>query len=80
MHGWNNPLPPVAQSLKPGCHFTEPSADGVIERYKLRGTVFKGRRPTGDEDTWVVIEPVAQAVVVLENLTRPAVLPARLPP
>ncbi|MFE7652506.1 hypothetical protein ACFU6M_06205 [Streptomyces bottropensis] len=58
-----------AQSLKPGCHFTEPSADGVIERHKLRGTVFKGRRPTGDEDTWVVIEPVAQAVAVLESLT-----------
>ncbi|WP_330436274.1 hypothetical protein OIC43_42510 [Streptomyces sp. NBC_00825] len=58
-----------AQSLKPGCHFTERSVDGVIERHKLRGTVFKGRQPTGDEDTWVVIEPVAQAVAVLESLT-----------
>ncbi|WP_371095155.1 hypothetical protein [Streptomyces sanglieri] len=58
-----------AQSLKPGCHFTEPSADGVIERHKVRGTVFKGRQPTGDEDSWVVIEPVAEAVTVLESLT-----------
>ncbi|MFI6728030.1 hypothetical protein NRF20_37225 [Streptomyces sp. R-74717] len=60
-----------AQSLKPGCHFITPSADGVIERRKVRGTVFKGRQPTGDEDSWVVIEPVAQAVTVLENLTAP---------
>ncbi|WP_329359905.1 hypothetical protein [Streptomyces anulatus] len=58
-----------AQSLKPGCHFTEPSPDGVLERHKLRSTVFKHREATGEEDTWVVIEPVAEAVAVLEKLT-----------
>ncbi|MGW9642433.1 hypothetical protein ACWHAU_25320 [Streptomyces albidoflavus] len=58
-----------AQSLKPGCHFTEPSADGVVERHKVRGTVFKGRQATGDEDSWVVIEPVVDAVRVMESLT-----------
>ncbi|MGV9758339.1 hypothetical protein ACWDUC_21255 [Streptomyces tricolor] len=58
-----------AQSLKPGCHFTTASEDGIIERHKLRGKVFKGRQPTGDEDTWVVIEPAAEAVAVMERLT-----------
>ncbi|MFB0627599.1 hypothetical protein [Streptomyces sp. AB3(2024)] len=58
-----------AQSLKPGCHFTTASQDGIIERHKVRGKVFKGRQPVGDEDTWVVIEPVAQAVAVMESLT-----------
>ncbi|MFF2861456.1 hypothetical protein ACFVSX_16350 [Streptomyces rubiginosohelvolus] len=58
-----------AQSLKPGCHFTTASEDGIIERHKLRGKVFKGRQSVGDEDTWVVIEPVAEAVAVMESLT-----------
>ncbi|MFE7531452.1 hypothetical protein ACFU7Y_37960 [Kitasatospora sp. NPDC057542] len=57
------------QSLKPGCHFTEPSPDGVIERHKVRSRVFKGREAVGEEDTWVVIEPVAEAIAVMEALT-----------
>ncbi|MEV6867615.1 hypothetical protein AB0M44_42330 [Streptosporangium subroseum] len=57
------------QSLKPGCHFTEPSLDEVVERHKLRSRVFKGREAAGEEDTWVVIEPVAEAVAVMEALT-----------
>ncbi|MFB4284387.1 hypothetical protein ACBJ59_54555 [Nonomuraea sp. MTCD27] len=34
-------------------------------RRKLRGRVFKGRKVTGDEAEWVVLEPVHRAVEVL---------------
>ena len=57
------------QSLRRGCYFREESADGVITRHKVRGTVFKGRKPTGESATWVVIEPVAAAIDALEQLT-----------
>jgi integrase len=57
------------QSLRKGCYFRESSADGVITRHKVRGTVFKGRKPTGESATWVVIEPVATAIDILEQLT-----------
>jgi hypothetical protein len=57
------------QSLRRGCYFREESADGVITRHKVQGTVFKGRKPTGESATWVVIEPVAAAIDILEQLT-----------
>jgi len=57
------------QSLRRGCYFREESDDGVITRHKVRGTVFKGRKPTGDSATWVVIEPVATAIDIPEQLT-----------
>lgn len=57
------------QSLRRGCYFREESDNGVITRHKVRGTVFKGRKPTGDSATWVVIEPVATAIDILEQLT-----------
>ncbi|MFI7097643.1 hypothetical protein [Streptomyces lydicus] len=41
----------------------------MTERHKVRSMVFKGRRSVGEEDTWVVIEPVAQAIAVMESLT-----------
>lgn len=65
------------QSLRKGCYFREQSADGVITRHKVRGTVFKGRKPSGDSETWVVIEPVAEAIDVLEQLTDGDLLFAR---
>jgi integrase len=55
-------------SLRKGCYFREQSDDGVITRHKVRGTVFKGRKPTGESATWVVIEPVAEAIDVLEQI------------
>ncbi|MGH3285126.1 MAG: hypothetical protein ACRDPD_10670 [Streptosporangiaceae bacterium] len=46
------------------CAFTEPGDDGRT-RYKLRGRVFKGRRLTGEEAEWVVLEVVHRAVAIL---------------
>jgi hypothetical protein len=57
------------QSLRKGCYFREESEDGVITRHKVRGTVFKGKKPGGEAATWVVIEPVATAIDILEQLT-----------
>uniref|UniRef100_UPI0021C19F5B hypothetical protein n=1 Tax=Frankia tisae TaxID=2950104 RepID=UPI0021C19F5B len=66
------------QSLTRGCYFREPTADGLLSRHKIRGTVFKGRGPTGEPDTWVVIEPVAEAVDVLERLVDDELLFSRV--
>lgn len=58
MHGRNNPLPPVVREL------TEPGPDGRL-RYKLRGKVLKGRKFTGEQAEWVVLDIVHQAVALL---------------
>ncbi|GGM11397.1 hypothetical protein GCM10010129_64270 [Streptomyces fumigatiscleroticus] len=54
------------KELRDGCHFTEPSADGVVVRHKVRSQLVKGGR--GEAENWVVIEPVADAIGVLEQL------------
>ncbi|MGW0561639.1 hypothetical protein ACWDZ4_13720 [Streptomyces sp. NPDC003016] len=46
------------------CAFIEPGADGRL-RYKVRGRVFKGRRLSGDEEEWVVLDVVHRAIDVL---------------
>lgn len=57
------------QDLRRGCH--EPLLDeqGAILRHRLRSVTYKGRDNAGEERTWVVIEPVARAIEVLERLT-----------
>ncbi len=52
------------RELSRDCAFTEPGDDGR-PRHKIRGRVFKGRKVTGDEAEWVVLEPVHRAVEVL---------------
>lgn len=54
------------KELRDGCHFTERSADDVVVRHKVRSQVIKGGR--GAPGSWVVIEPVAQAIDVLQRL------------
>ncbi|MFB6957546.1 hypothetical protein ACFCYB_10960 [Streptomyces sp. NPDC056309] len=54
------------KELRDGCHFTERSADGVIVRHKVCSQLVKGGR--GVTESWVVIEPVAEAIDVLERL------------
>ncbi|WP_328308423.1 hypothetical protein OG432_05860 [Streptomyces sp. NBC_00442] len=54
------------KELRDGCHFTERSTDGVVVRHKVRSQLVKGGR--GAPESWVVIEPVAQAIEVLECL------------
>jgi integrase len=59
-------------SMREGCLYRERSSDGVVERYRIRGTLFKNMPDKkGREETWVAIEPVAKAIEVLERLTKP---------
>jgi integrase len=56
--------------MRAGCLRCELSDDGVIERIKIRSTVYKGVRDRrGRPETWVTIEPVAEAVDVLTRVT-----------
>lgn len=54
------------KELRDGCHYTERSTDGVVVRHKLRSQLVKGGR--GTAESWVVIEPVAEAIGILEQL------------
>ncbi|MEU5093432.1 hypothetical protein [Streptomyces sp. NPDC020996] len=54
------------KELRNDCHFTERSADGVVVRHKVRSQLVKGGR--GTTESWVVIEPVAEAIDVLQQL------------
>jgi integrase len=57
------------QSLRVGCVRRVRSADGLIERWKIHGRVYKNVRDSrGVEAEWVVIEPVVKAIQVLERL------------
>lgn len=46
------------------CAFTTTADDGRT-RHKLRGRIFKGRKLTGEEAEWVVLDAVHHAVDVL---------------
>ncbi|MEV7129680.1 hypothetical protein [Streptomyces sp. NPDC093260] len=60
--------------LRRGCLQTHRDEDGNPYRWKLRSLAFKGERDTaGIPATWIVGEPVARAVKVLEALQRPGV-------
>ncbi|MER6170691.1 hypothetical protein [Streptosporangium sp. NPDC001681] len=52
------------RELRRDCAFTTEGHDGRT-RYKLHGRVFKGRKLSGEEDEWVVLDVVHQAVKVL---------------
>lgn len=57
------------QAMRSGCLETRRSEDGVIERYRVKSTVYKRRDGRGQPETWTTIEPVAKAIRVLEQLT-----------
>jgi hypothetical protein len=57
------------QAMRLSCLEVRRSEDGVIERYRVKSTVYKGREGRGEPDTWTTIEPVAKAIRVLEQLT-----------
>ena len=60
------------QDMEPGCVLVERSADNLIERYRVRSTVYKHREPTGVSADWITIAPVARAVEAMEVLSRRA--------
>lgn len=43
--------------------------DGLIERHRIRSTIYKRRAAVGEAASWVTIEPVAAAIMVLERLS-----------
>lgn len=45
------------------------SADGVIERRRVRSVAYKTKARTGEPAEWVTITPVADAIRVLEPLS-----------
>lgn len=58
------------QAMRAGCCSVERSEDGLVQRYRVRSKVFKGA-PAGPEDAnWVAIAPVADAITLMERLTR----------
>jgi len=58
------------QDLRVGCHQVSRDSYGEVIRHYLRSTEHKGKKGQGIERTWVVVEPVARAIDVLERLTR----------
>lgn len=57
------------QAMRLGCLDIRRSEDGVIERYRVKSVVYKGRDSRGQPEVWTTIEPVAKAIQVLEQLT-----------
>jgi hypothetical protein len=57
------------QAMREGCLDVTRSEDGLIDRYRIRSTVFKRRDACGQPESWITIEPVAKAIAVLERLT-----------
>jgi integrase len=58
--------------LRRGCLRTIRDSDGRAYRYRVTSRAFKGERdPAGVEATWVVGEPAARAIRVLEQLQPP---------
>ena len=54
------------QAMRRGCLSIARSEDGLIERHRIRSTIYKRRAAVGEAASWVTIEPVADAITVLE--------------
>src|SRR6266481_6012673 len=55
--------------MRAGCLDVQRSQDGLIERYRIKSTIYKRRDVHGQAERWITIEPVAKAITVLERLT-----------
>lgn len=60
------------QAMRTGCLDITRSEDGLIERYRVRSTAYKWKRAAGVPADWITIEPVAEAISVLELLSKDA--------
>ena len=60
------------QAMRPGCLDITRSEDGLIDRYRVRSTAYKWKRAEGVRADWITIEPVAEAIRVLEHLSKDA--------
>ena len=59
------------QAMRAGCHSVARSADGIVQRHRIRSTAYKHAGVVGQSEDWVTIAPVSRAVAVLERLTAP---------
>jgi hypothetical protein len=57
------------QAMRRGCLSIARSEDGMIERHRVRSTLYKGRSSTGEAASWITIAPVAEAIAALERLS-----------
>jgi hypothetical protein len=57
------------QAMRIGCLSLSRSADGIIEQHRVRSVAYKGKSARGEPAEWVTIEPVANAILVLEQLS-----------
>lgn len=57
------------QAMRVGCCTTGRSADGLIERLRIRSMVYKMREPAGEEAEWIAVAPVMRAVAVAERIS-----------
>lgn len=57
------------QAMRRGCLSIARSEDGIVMRHRVRSVAYKSRSSQGESAQWVTIEPVAQAIDVLERLS-----------
>ncbi|MET4260860.1 hypothetical protein ABIC09_005825 [Bradyrhizobium sp. S3.12.5] len=57
------------QAMRVGCWSLGRSADGIVERHRVKSTTYKARESSGEEAEWITIAPVARAIDVVERLT-----------
>ena len=60
------------QAMRRGCLSVTRSEDGLVMRHRVRSTAYKAKPARGEPEEWVTIAPVAEAIAVLERLTRRA--------
>jgi hypothetical protein len=59
------------QAMRAGCHSVSKSADGIVERHRIKSVTYKARDRSGEEAEWITIAPVARAIEIVERLTAP---------
>jgi len=47
------------QAMRAGCHSVSKSADGIVERHRIKSVTYKARDRSGEEAEWITIAPVA---------------------
>lgn len=60
------------QAMRPGCLERTRSEDGLIEQYRVRSTAYKWKSTSGSPASWITIEPVADTIHVMEQLSKAA--------
>jgi hypothetical protein len=69
VHVWNKYSPPVIKHLRRGCVRVHRDTGGTPYRWTITSLAFKGEHdPTGVSATWIIGEPAARAVEVLQRL------------